>query len=130
MEIGLVQSKSSYWSILDHRHYRLLLALIGDHLLPRHCLSGLNLQASLLGYSDVASLKVFHFTKLTSLSFSLCLSLNLALSLSLNSLISLTLSFELRVSDWPNFTFINILSVYNFLNLALSVYLNRLCWCV
>ncbi|XP_050255202.1 uncharacterized protein LOC126701110 [Quercus robur] len=57
MEIGLVQSKSSYRSIPDHRHYRLLLTLIGDHLLPCHYLSGLNLQASLLGYSDVASLK-------------------------------------------------------------------------
>ncbi|XP_030936591.1 uncharacterized protein LOC115961818 [Quercus lobata] len=61
MEIGLVQSKSSYRSIPDHRHYRLLLTLIGDHLLPRHCLNGLNLQASLLGYSDVASPKGLAF---------------------------------------------------------------------
>ena len=56
-----VQSRSSSLSLVARPHRRSLVVAS-----PRHCLSGLSLQASLLGCSGAPSLKVFRFFILLS----------------------------------------------------------------
>ena len=143
MKIGLVTSSENLQIGLDRpsldrcRHSLapplcLSLTLIEgqrstDRSSPHHCLSGLSLQASLLGCSGAPSLKVFHFIKLTwnfSLFFSLTLSLSelkwmkLFLSLSLSLFFNKTnsLSYEmnetLSICDWLNFSFINFFCLF------------------